>query len=75
MKKVLTLCLALSLGAGLMIAQETKQETPKTEKKCCKKKGDKKECSTKEKECSAKEKECSTKEKKSCCKAEKKSAQ
>lgn len=49
MKKVFALCLALSLGTGFLMAQETEQqEKPKTEKECCKKdkEGKNKKCCT-----------------------------
>lgn len=57
MKKLFTVFLALGLVVTVITAQEMKQETPKTEKKCCKKKT---------------EKNYSKQTTKSCCKIEKK---
>lgn len=78
MKKIAILAMSL-LIAGAVFAQTpqapVKKEAVKTEKKCCDKKNDKKECTGDHKDC---KKACNEKkgEKKACCaekKAEKKS--
>lgn len=79
MKKIAILAMSL-LIAGAVFAQTpqapVKKEAVKTEKKCCDKKNDKKECTGDHKDC--KKACCAEKkaEKKACCaekKAEKKS--